>query len=260
MNRYFLGGIIFFFIWPGFLFSTSIQVEQSGTAAVQSQVLTAASELLGTPYMSGGAGENGVDCSGLIWYVFDKAARINLPRMVVDLFDTGEPVSGYLQPADLLFFDTLGEGTASHVGISLGDNRFIHAASAGSKTGVIISSLEEKYYKSRFLQAERILQPAFPEIAIEIDQEKATQVIDNLLIPGVPLYFEIKSKLDHTNFIVFKAVKAGEEIIVKRFRNHLDSQSIKTWFIPDNGTWTILFADDINETLAVIKLAGNTGG
>ena len=98
---------------------------------------------LGGP--DGGNGGNGFDCSGLITYVYSKAAGVNLGRTTYDQVKQGSTVSmDNLQPGDLLFW-----GSASapyHVGIYVGNNQYIHAATPGQ--GVIKQTLSSYFYPS----------------------------------------------------------------------------------------------------------------
>ncbi len=110
----------------------------------------------GVPYILGGMDKKGVDCSGFTKDVYKKIFNYDLPRTVTLQKTQGKLVAGKLQPGDLLFFDTI--GGVSHVGIYVFDNKFIHAASGGPKVGVIKSSLNEKYYKDRYLFARRIVE------------------------------------------------------------------------------------------------------
>ena len=117
---------------------------------------------LGTPYLFAGTGRHGIDCSGLVYRVYrDKGVEV--PRTVRTQIESGTRVSGRLQEGDLLFFDTLGRGP-SHVGIYIGNNNFVHAASAGPETGVIVSSLNENYYSQRYLYARRLWDTALPTL------------------------------------------------------------------------------------------------
>jgi cell wall-associated NlpC family hydrolase len=97
---------------------------------------------------------NGTDCSGFIVAMYRSVAGVQLPRTTREQFRLGKAVSlGSLQPGDLLFFNTTGLGV-SHVGICLGGDQFVHASTS---RGVILSSLKERYYASRFLGAHRII-------------------------------------------------------------------------------------------------------
>jgi cell wall-associated NlpC family hydrolase len=114
--------------------------------------------LIGIHYRRGGSSpENGMDCSGLVRYVFKQSNNIDLPRTSAEMSRVGEQVDKEdLQPGDLVFFNTL-RRTFSHVGIYLGDNKFIHAPTPGS--AVRIESMDLSYWRSRFTGARRVLQP-----------------------------------------------------------------------------------------------------
>jgi cell wall-associated NlpC family hydrolase len=116
-----------------------------------------AMSLVGIHYRRGGnSPEHGLDCSGLVRYVFKQSNDIDLPRTSVEMSRVGEQVDKKdLQPGDLVFFNTL-RRTFSHVGIYLGDNKFIHAPTPGS--AVRIESMDLKYWKARFNGARRVLE------------------------------------------------------------------------------------------------------
>jgi cell wall-associated NlpC family hydrolase len=111
--------------------------------------------MLGIRYKYGGTTpEHGLDCSGLVRYVFKQAWGANLPRTSEEISQLGQHVDTKdLQPGDLVFYNTLRRGF-SHVGIYLGDNRFIHSPSAGGE--VRIESMDIGYWKKRFNGARRI--------------------------------------------------------------------------------------------------------
>ena len=110
-----------------------------------SAVITLASAQLGKSYVWGGTGTNGFDCSGLVQYVYSNAAGVKLGRTTYDQVKQGSTVSmDNLQPGDLLFW-----GSASapyHVGIYVGNNQYIHAATPGQ--GVIKQTLSSYFYPS----------------------------------------------------------------------------------------------------------------
>jgi cell wall-associated NlpC family hydrolase len=112
--------------------------------------------LIGVDYRFGGeTPEGGVDCSGLVRYVFQQVTGVTLPRTSKELSRLGNKVaSADLAPGDLVFFDTR-RFPFSHVGIYLGDNRFIHAPSTGSE--VEISRLSESYWQKHFNGARRLV-------------------------------------------------------------------------------------------------------
>ena len=111
--------------------------------------------LIGIHYQRGGSSpEHGLDCSGLVRYVFKEAWGAELPRTSAEISKMGENIDKQdLQPGDLVFFNTL-KHTFSHVGIYLGDNKFIHSPSAGGK--VRVESMDLSYWKARFNGARRL--------------------------------------------------------------------------------------------------------
>jgi len=115
------------------------------------EVLTAATNLLGRPYRFGARGY-AFDCSGFVAEVFETVG-VELPHSARSQFGIGDRITrDDLEPADLVFFHTYRRG-ASHVGIYIGEDKFIHAASG---FGVKISSLNEGYYSARYLGARRL--------------------------------------------------------------------------------------------------------
>ena len=123
-----------------------------------SELAIQAMGMIGIRYQYGGnAPENGLDCSGLVRYLFMQVWGKELPRTSEEISRLGEPVdTGNLQPGDLVFYNTL-RRSFSHVGIYLGDNKFVHAPSAGGQ--VRIESMEVGYWKNRFNGARRLGQP-----------------------------------------------------------------------------------------------------
>ncbi len=118
-----------------------------------------AMNLLGIKYKRGGnTPENGLDCSGFVRFVFKTSNEAELPRTAKEISKQGNKIdSKDLQPGDLVFYNTV-KKSFSHVGIYLGDNKFIHAPSAGGK--VRIESMDLSYWKKRFNGARRIPETA----------------------------------------------------------------------------------------------------
>lgn len=119
-------------------------------------IVEMAMKYLGVPYVWGGeSARTGFDCSGLVKYVFKKAAGTDLPRTAIAMAQEGVKVSkAELQPGDLVFFNTL-RRAYSHVGIHIGDGKFIHAPRRG-KT-VEIAKLDNSYWNKRFNGAIRVM-------------------------------------------------------------------------------------------------------
>lgn len=122
-------------------------------------LLKDAENYLGTPYKFGGNTSSGFDCSGFTVKVFQEN-NFNLPRRSSDQADSGKLIDiKTVKPGDLLFFATGGGSRVSHVGIvhtieNDGEVKFIHASTS---KGVIISSLNEKYWNKAYLHAQRVL-------------------------------------------------------------------------------------------------------
>jgi len=110
-------------------------------------------QLRGTPYLDGGASPHGFDCSGFTQYVFAQHG-VRLPRAVEEQYKAGSKIdSGDLTAGDLLFFQTTSRG-ASHVGIAVGTDQFVHAPSS---TGVVrVERLSADYWSKRYLGARRV--------------------------------------------------------------------------------------------------------
>jgi len=107
----------------------------------------------GVPYLWGGASPSGFDCSGFVQYVMKKNG-ITISRTTATQYNEGIWVGkSSLKPGDLVFFSTYKPGP-SHVGIYIGNNKFIHS---GSSSGVTITNLSNSYFAPRYIGAKRIL-------------------------------------------------------------------------------------------------------
>jgi cell wall-associated NlpC family hydrolase len=116
-------------------------------------VANTALSLQGTPYVWGGTTPKGFDCSGFTRYVYAQHG-IPLPRTAAHQYRVGARVSPRdIRPGDLVFFSTVAPGP-SHVGLAIGDGRFVHAPSERSK--VRVESLDTRYWQRRYLGARRI--------------------------------------------------------------------------------------------------------
>ncbi len=119
-----------------------------------SDLVATAMGYLGSPYRRGGTSRGGVDCSGLV-YAVCRAHGIKLPRTSRGMWGVGQPVGkGNLRPGDLVFFKNTYRSGISHVGIYVGNNRFVHAVRPGA--GVRVTSLSEPYYAHSWAGAYRV--------------------------------------------------------------------------------------------------------
>lgn len=110
---------------------------------------------LGIPYRRGGASKKGMDCSGFARTVYDRLLGIDLPHNSTDQFRFSELEkidSRELQTGDLIFFANKKKKRINHVGVYLSDGQFIHASSS---LGITVSSLDDKYWKRRFVGSKR---------------------------------------------------------------------------------------------------------
>ncbi|SBT04270.1 NLP/P60 protein [Candidatus Accumulibacter aalborgensis] len=113
------------------------------------EVVIFALGLIDTGYRFGGKNpEAGLDCSGLVSYIYGRAAGIKVSGSAADIASRGHPIErASLRPGDLVFFNTR-NASFSHVGIYIGDERFVHAPSSNGR--VRIDQLGARYYAQRF--------------------------------------------------------------------------------------------------------------
>lgn len=123
---------------------------------VASELVLSAMNFLGVPYKRGGqSSENGFDCSGFTRHVFENSVGLLLPRRASEQANSPDLVpvkQAELKPGDLVFFNTL-RHTFSHVGIYIGDNKFIHSPRAGGE--VRVEDMRLSYWQKRFDGARR---------------------------------------------------------------------------------------------------------
>lgn len=122
-------------------------------SATAESIILEGTKYIGTKYRSGGMSPSGFDCSGFVVYTYKKITGKTLPRTSKGLFGSGTAVQkSDFQKGDILVFNTSGDG-ASHVGIYIGENKFIHSAS----NGVRIDSLSHSYWAPKYMGAKRYL-------------------------------------------------------------------------------------------------------
>lgn len=118
--------------------------------AKRNAIVEECKKYIGTPYLYGGLTKDGIDCSGFVFTTVRDSAGIQLPRTVKALYSFVQMIpDSKKQKGDLVFFRTV-ESTISHVGIYIGKDQFMHSVSDGPNTGVIVSSLRENYWKTRY--------------------------------------------------------------------------------------------------------------
>jgi len=113
-------------------------------------------KFLDTPYQYGGKTGDGMDCSAFTGIVYKNSMSIDLPRSSREQYKVGDDIDkDELKFGDLVFFNTRRRSKPGHVGIFIGENQFVHAS---RKLGVTVSSLDDAYYKKRYMGARRIEQ------------------------------------------------------------------------------------------------------
>ena len=115
------------------------------------QLLTHYNDWKGVPYRSGGMGKEGVDCSGFVYLTYRRFGKV-VPRTVEEMAESGREIDEtHLQPGDLVLFKT--GWFERHAGIYMGKRNFLHVS---SRKGVIISNMDDYYWKDRLWQSRRI--------------------------------------------------------------------------------------------------------
>jgi len=132
-----------------------LQSARNAFGGKASELVMQAMGLLGVPYRSGGTSEEkGFDCSGFVRYMYEKSVGLVLPRRAEEQAKVTEEISrSELKPGDLVFFNTL-KRTFSHVGIYVGNGKFIHAPRPGK--AVRVDDMREAYWQQRFNGARRV--------------------------------------------------------------------------------------------------------
>ncbi|UZQ86109.1 C40 family peptidase [Thermoclostridium stercorarium] len=135
------------------LASRSASAGQSYNADLANKIIEYAKQFLGVKYVYGGSSPNGFDCSGFTQYVFKKF-NIKLPRTSYEYSGVGTKVSREnIKPGDILLFDVNGSNRIGHVGIYIGNDKFIHASSGKGK--VVITTLSK--YGERLIGIRRVI-------------------------------------------------------------------------------------------------------
>ena len=132
-----------------------LQSARNAFGGKASELVMQAMGLLGVPYKRGGTSEEkGFDCSGFVRHMYEKSVGLVLPRRAEEQAKVTEEISrSELKPGDLVFFNTL-KRTFSHVGIYVGDGKFIHAPRLGK--AVRVDDMREAYWQQRFNGARRV--------------------------------------------------------------------------------------------------------
>ncbi|MGM9951530.1 MAG: C40 family peptidase [Lysinibacillus sp.] len=153
-NRVLKSGVMALFAAIAIFFSPVMGDDKAEASTLTAEQLqTTAKKFLGVKYSYGGTSTAGFDCSGYVRHVYSQIG-VSLPRTSKSMYGTGSAVNkGDLKAGDLVFFNTSGKGV-SHVGIYIGDNKFIHSMTS---KGVTITDINDKWYwGSRYVGAKRV--------------------------------------------------------------------------------------------------------
>lgn len=141
-----------------------LTIADAHKARVQKAKKTAMNKLMGQigkPYRWGGTSpRTGFDCSGLVYYAYKDLVKFRIPRTANEMYHLRDARSvnrGELQSGDLVFFRTRGRGTADHVGVYVGNGKFIQSPRTGRD--IQITSLSEDYWANHYVGARRVMTP-----------------------------------------------------------------------------------------------------
>lgn len=185
---------------------------------------------LGTPYKYGGLTKNGMDCSGFIYTAAKESIELKLPRRSEDLYLSCEKISkDEMQPGDFLFFKA--STRINHAAVYIGNGEFIHAASDGPKTGVVISTFDENYWARTYTASGRILPEVSSEevILLESKDQKPAENAKTEEIVALP-----KAKKDSVDVSATKtkpAEKQKPSIVVESKPNKTEENQNKVQVI-----------------------------
>lgn len=142
----------------------NLTIAQAHKVRVQKAQKTAMNKLMGQigkPYRWGGTSpRTGFDCSGLVYYAYKDLVKFRIPRTANEMYHLRDAASvnrGELESGDLVFFRTQGRGTADHVGVYVGNGKFIQSPRSGRD--IQITSLSEDYWQRHYVGAKRVMTP-----------------------------------------------------------------------------------------------------
>ncbi|MDH6161386.1 cell wall-associated NlpC family hydrolase [Leclercia adecarboxylata] len=142
--------------------SKTTTLAEAHKVRVQKAQKTAMNKLMGQigkPYRWGGSSpRTGFDCSGLVYYAYKDLVKFRIPRTANEMYhlrDASPVDRGELESGDLVFFRTQGRGTADHVGVYVGNGKFIQSPRTGQD--IQITSLSEDYWQRHYVGARRVM-------------------------------------------------------------------------------------------------------
>ncbi|MBA4168351.1 MAG: C40 family peptidase [Chitinophagaceae bacterium] len=133
-------------------FKYAILMEDEVEDVTNKKLISFLEDWYGIPYRYGGGTKSGIDCSAFSCAMMDSVYNVNIPRTCREQYVAGKKIrKDQLTQGDLVFFNT--SGGVSHVGVYLGNNKFVHASTS---SGVMISDLDDSYFKRRYVGSTRL--------------------------------------------------------------------------------------------------------
>jgi cell wall-associated NlpC family hydrolase len=210
-------------------------------ASLPVRVVEAARSYRGVPYVSGGTDRSGMDCSGLTFRVYNDVLGMDLPRGVWGLFNQSPPVPYPLHVGDLVFFDTTGglkPSQPTHVGVYIGENRFIHAASEGRRACVITSVLSDAYYRGNFLGARRVIPWRDPVLVMTLTDSYQFVVQDDPFASREELTLRVFNDMTGGGPMDLRVFQNGARKLSQRI-SASSQKPAEVRLTPDVGEWTV---------------------
>lgn len=187
-------------IFISFLFLVNFNLFAQDVIPIEAKrnaIVEECKKYIGTPYLYGGLTKDGIDCSGFVFTTIRDSTGIQLPRTVKALYSFVRIIpEDKKQKGDLVFFKTV-ESRISHVGVYIGNNQFIHSVSDGPNTGVIVSSLKENYWKTKYAGAGTYFPVELNTSESYIASDKKSENTEN--IENTVSYTESKKKTNTFN-------------------------------------------------------------
>ncbi len=216
--------------------------------SLPARVIRTALSYLGVPYVHAGDTRDGLDCSGLVYRVFSDTIGANLPRGVGTLYQQTRASRSPLHIGDLLFFDTTEQmppRVPTHVGVYIGDGKIVHAASEGSRTGVIVSALADPYYHDRFIGARRVLPWRDPVLDLAVTDEKSTIAETQPFPSQEDVTIRVFNEMTGGGPVSFRLMKDGREVL-SRWIVPGPQRPAELSFQAGVGAWSIRIARIFN--------------
>jgi hypothetical protein len=210
-------------------------------ASVPQRIISAALSYRGVPYVHAGDSRDGMDCSGLVYRVFYDTLGMSLSRGVEGLFRAAPEAEYPLHIGDLLFFDTtekMPPRVPTHVGIYIGGGKIVHAASEGSKTGVIVSVVSDPYYRDRLIGVRRVVPWRAPVLPVILTDDASTTSEIEPFPARENVTIQVFNRMTGGGPVSFTLSKDGREVMT-RWITPGGGKPAEVSFRTGEGHWSI---------------------